>query len=235
MPAPPRPPIQSQSSSPGGTSAPGPPRAPGHPAPTGAPTRPSGPSGVPGSVRPRPLRPLAAALAAPAPRLESGGGSGRPSQGGPGGAPLSPSGKPIPPPPGAHRAPLSPSGKPIPPPPGLGGRGPAANPPTGPERRSPRCRTAASWRRRWRQQQSPGIRQSTCERRLQPPRRRGWYRRRCSRRGRLHPGSRCSRRPVVAPARAVAVPPSAGEAAGRHNGAGNAVGGATSRSWKLRS
>jgi translation initiation factor IF-2 len=42
-------------------------------------------------------------------------------------APLSSTGKPIPPPPGARR-PLSPSGKPIPPPPGLGGRGPAAGP-----------------------------------------------------------------------------------------------------------
>ena len=41
--------------------------------------------------------------------------------------PLSPSGKPVPPPPGS-RPPLGPSGRPIPPPPGMGGRQPSAAP-----------------------------------------------------------------------------------------------------------
>ncbi|HSZ37265.1 MAG TPA: translation initiation factor IF-2 [Acidimicrobiales bacterium] len=45
--------------------------------------------------------------------------------------PLSPSGKPVPPPPG-QRPPLGPSGRPIPPPPGMGGRRPTSNAPSGP-------------------------------------------------------------------------------------------------------
>ncbi|HEY1444719.1 MAG TPA: translation initiation factor IF-2 [Acidimicrobiales bacterium] len=45
--------------------------------------------------------------------------------------PLSPSGKPVPPPPGP-RPPIGPSGRPIPPPPGMGGRRPTSNAPSGP-------------------------------------------------------------------------------------------------------
>ncbi|HWD54123.1 MAG TPA: translation initiation factor IF-2 [Acidimicrobiales bacterium] len=45
--------------------------------------------------------------------------------------PLSPSGRPVPPPP-APRPPLGPSGRPIPPPPGMGGRRPSATSPSGP-------------------------------------------------------------------------------------------------------
>jgi translation initiation factor IF-2 len=43
--------------------------------------------------------------------------------------PLSPSGKPVPPPPGP-RPPIGPSGRPIPPPPGMGGRRPGTAPPS---------------------------------------------------------------------------------------------------------
>jgi translation initiation factor IF-2 len=91
------------------------------PTPPPAAPAPSGPAPSQGAPRP-------AARQAP-----GGPGEGRPPRpGGPAApgneapaarsAPVSPSGRPIPPPPGG--APISSTGKPIPPPPGMGGRGP---------------------------------------------------------------------------------------------------------------
>jgi translation initiation factor IF-2 len=82
-----------------------------------APSAPSAPA--------QPASPAASAPAAKAPETaappapEAPGRTARP--------PLSPSGRPVPPPPG-QRPPLGPSGRPIPPPPGMGGRRPTAPP-----------------------------------------------------------------------------------------------------------
>ena len=96
------------------------------PAPAPAPTPAAPPVSAPAAAAPAPAAapepeaPAAAAAASSAPAAGDTKAAPRP---------VSPSGKPIPPPPG----PISRSGKPIPPPPGAGGRGPAAaRPPGGP-------------------------------------------------------------------------------------------------------
>ena len=104
------------------------------PAPAAAPRPASAPPTRPPASAQRPPAPGARPPAG-APRPPAGARPVGPRPGGPGapggaGAPVSRSGKPIPPPPGP---PMSRSGKPIPPPPGAGGRGPApVNRPGGP-------------------------------------------------------------------------------------------------------
>jgi translation initiation factor IF-2 len=113
----------------------------GAPPRTGAPGRPVPPPARPGPPgapqRPFPARPGSGRPGAPVPLRQGRPGepNGRTGPGGPQRPPLSPSGRPVPPPP-ARRPPLGPSGRPIPPPPGLGGRrpAPAAGRPTYPPR-----------------------------------------------------------------------------------------------------
>jgi translation initiation factor IF-2 len=105
-PAPPTGPATSPAQSP--ASAPHPPQSP---AASSAPAAPAAQS---------PTAPAPAAQAPPdisAPTAPDRQRAARP--------PLSPSGRPVPPPPGS-RPPLGPSGRPIPPPPGMGGRKPSA-------------------------------------------------------------------------------------------------------------
>ncbi len=132
-----------------GTPAPARPaeRAPAAPArPAAAPSPPAAPT--PPHSAPRPAAPAAPAAgpAAPAPAaperaaapLPDGGGGApaetRPPAAGtgtrPSRPPMSPSGRPVPPPP--VRPPMGPSGRPIPPPPGMGGRRAAAPGPSRP-------------------------------------------------------------------------------------------------------
>ena len=90
----------------------------------GGTARPPSPAAPPSAAAPAARRrpPPAAAQAPPdtaAPTAPDRQRAARP--------PLSPSGKPVPPPPGS-RPPLGPSGRPIPPPPGMGGRKPSAAP-----------------------------------------------------------------------------------------------------------
>ncbi len=87
-----------------------------------APPRPEAPAAPPAPPTPERREPQRPAASTSVPNIDAAPAS--PPRPGPGGPPLSTSGKPIPPPP----APRSSSGKPIPPPPGRGGRGPSAPP-----------------------------------------------------------------------------------------------------------
>jgi len=142
-----RPPeVPARPATPAAPAATAPPTAPPSPAPPGAPSRPAAPTrplpapgagrreqpgGAPGApARPAAPRPGAPRPSGTGPSPRSGGPAegGRPSVTGsrPGRPPLSPSGRPVPPPP--QRPPISSSGRPIPPPPGMGGRRPTPPP-----------------------------------------------------------------------------------------------------------
>jgi translation initiation factor IF-2 len=133
-PLPPRPPVPAATPAPAGTRAlpPRPPVPAAAPAPSGpSTTRPQGPPSprppaAPPSIGQRPTQRPGGAVTRPG---APGGPAQRPAQAPgqrPPRPPLSPSGKPVPPPPG--RPPLGPSGRPIPPPPGMGGRRPPPAP-----------------------------------------------------------------------------------------------------------
>ncbi len=93
--------------------------------PTVAPSAPAAPVAPAASAAPA----TAASPAAPAPSAPDLGAPPAPEQSAQRVArpPLSPSGRPVPPPP-APRPPIGPSGRPIPPPPGMGGRRPTSAP-----------------------------------------------------------------------------------------------------------
>ena len=109
--------------------------APASGAPTSAPDLPARPSRLissrptapPAPRRPRPPRPPPAAAAAAPSAPDVSAPPSPPEHQRVARPPLSPSGRPVPPPPGP-RPPLGPSGRPIPPPPGMGGRRPSAAP-----------------------------------------------------------------------------------------------------------
>ncbi len=111
-------PTQPQPSAPSAAPKPSVPAAAPRPAAAAADGSPAAAERVPASA-PESRAPAAAGETGAA-QAKSAPAQGDPDT--PKGPPLSPSGKPIPPPPGP---PLSRTGKPIPPPPGLGGRGPA--------------------------------------------------------------------------------------------------------------
>ena len=106
--------------------APGAPSVPAAPA-ASAPDAPPRPTRL---ISSRPTTPPAAPPQAPAAQAPDTAAPPAPDAPARTRPPLSPSGKPVPPPPGP-RPPLGPSGRPIPPPPGMGGRRPTA-PPSGP-------------------------------------------------------------------------------------------------------
>ncbi|HEX3794590.1 MAG TPA: translation initiation factor IF-2 [Acidimicrobiales bacterium] len=117
------------------TRAPAPAPAPAAPAPTPVAPAAAAPAAAPAAAAPAPTAPAppkapvdAPAAAAPASAPASAAPAAAAAPSAPPRAPLSPSGKPVPPPP-PPRPPIGPSGRPIPPPPGMGGR--KAAPPTG--------------------------------------------------------------------------------------------------------